>query len=538
MPVKSAAGISRHRRTHLIKLARWDALLTLACFVCGLALYFRTLTPGLLRGDSGEFQTLAYLLGDTHPTGYPIYLVLAKLATFLPLRDIAYRVNLFSALMGALAVAGVYLCGRLLVQYRSLALIGAAALAVSPTFWSQAIIAEIYTAGAACLIFIVLALLWWDRDENPRALFLAGLLGGLSLGVHMSVALLAPAVLLFMLWHWRRGRKMWTTALLGATAGVLLTVLVFWLIDLHNPAANYFNSIIEPSRSSWGLTADEIDGPLERLLFGWRARQFRSFMFADVANVMPEQAADYWQNLPLEMARPLIWLAILGMADLLLRRMRVGALILVGLAIQLAYVFNYAIWDLYVFYIPNYVLIALLSIVGMGTVVDVMATALRRVTSHAQIWGMNYALEGAIALLVLGFAIWPVFHPQREAVLAGKVPFDYDEYPVYDESLQKIAFAAVVNLPENAIVFTDWDMVWPYYYAAHILEGRSDLTFVETYPADDVHGVADSVIEYVAANLDEHPMFFEGREPALLKAGFTFAPARFGPIRLLRVLVD
>ena len=517
---------------------RYDGLLSILCFTLSLALYIRTLAPGLLYGDSGEFQTLAYLLGHTHPTGYPIYLVLAKMATFLPLGDVAYRVNLFSALMGGLTVAGVYLAGRLLVKYRLVAFIGAAALAVSPTYWSQAVIAEVYAAGATFLILIVLVLLWWNRDENPWALFLAGLLGGLSLGVHMSVTLLAPAVVLFMLWHWRRGKKMWMAALLGAATGALLTVLLFWLIDLHNPTANYFNSIIEPSRSAWGLAADEIDGPLERLLFGWSALQFRSFMFADIANVMPEQAADYWQNLPLELARPLIWFAVLGMVDLLIRQARVGVLLLASLAIQLFFLFNYAIWDLYVFYIPSYVLLALLAIAGMGTVIDLGTIALKRVTSHIHILWLNFTLDCAVALLVLGFAVWPVFHPQKETVLTGKVPFNFDEYPVYDENLQKIAFAAVVNFPENAIVFTDWDMVWSYYYVAHILEGRADLTFVETHPADDVEGTADSLLTYVAENLDDHPILFHEREPTLLEAGFNFAPARFGPIRLFRVLVD
>jgi 4-amino-4-deoxy-L-arabinose transferase-like glycosyltransferase len=519
MPLKFT--IATPANSTITKLDRTDLFLALACFVSGLALYIRTLTPGLLPGDSGEFQALSYLLGHTHPTGYPIYLLLAKLVTFLPVGDVALRVNLFSALMGALTVAGVYLAGRLLVKYRVLAVIGAAALAVSPTFWSQAVIAEIYTPGTAFLVFILLALLWWGRGENPWALFLAGLLGGLSLGVHMSVALLAPAVLLFILLHWWRGRKVWTTALLGAAAGVLLTVLVFLLIDLHNPAANYFNSIIEPSRSAWGLAADEIDGPLERLLFGWSALQFRSFMFADVANVMPEQAAAYWKNLPREMGWSLIWLAVLGAADLLIRRTRVGALLLAGLAIQLVCMFNYDIWDLYVFYIPSYVLLALLSVVGMGAVVDVMAALIQKVTSRARIRGLNYALQGLIALQVLVFAVWPVFHPQKDAVIAGEVSFNFDEYPVFEDSLQKIAIAAVVNMPENAIVFTDWDMVWPYYYAAHIMEGRADLVFIETYPADD-----------------DHPILFHEREPTLLEAGFNFAPARFGPIRLFRVLVD
>ena len=520
------------------RLDCYDLLLALACFVASLALYIRTLTPGLLPGDSGEFQTLAYLLGHTHPTGYPVYLVLAKLATFLPLGDVAYRVNLFSATMGALAVAAVYLSGRLLVKYRALAVVGAAVCAVSPTLWSQAVIAEIYTSGAAFLALILLALLWWDQENNPRALFVAGLLGGLSLGVHMSVAMLAPAVLLYLFLHWRRGVKMWTTALLGVISGVLLTVFIFWLIDLINPTANYFNSIIEPSRSAWGLAADEIDGPLERLLFGWSARQFRSFMFADVPGVTSVQAAEYWANLAIELSWVVIALSILGAIALLVRRWRVGIFLLTALVLQLFYFFNYEIWDLYVFYIPSYVLLALLAVAGMGAAADLGTFVLRGRGNPTQIRWRNLGLGIAVALLVLGFAVWPVFRPQKDAVIAWEVPFNFDEYPVYDESWQNFAIAAVVDMPKNAIVFTDWDLVWPYYYAAHILENRRDLTFIETYPADDVDGVADSAVEYAAINLTDHPIFFSERERALLEAGFDFTPVRFGPARLFRVIAE
>lgn len=521
-----------------IELNLYDILLALACFVSALALYARTLTPGLLTGDSGEFQTLAYLLGHTHPTGYPVYLVLAKLATFIPIGDIAYRVNLFSGVMGALAVAAVYLCGRLLVRYRILAVVGTVVMAISTTFWSQAVIAEIYTAGAAFLAFILLALLWWDQKADKRVLFIAGLLGGLSLGVHMSVALLAPVVFLFLLLHWRRGRRMWMAALMGAIFGVILTTFIFWLLDLNNPTANYFNSIIEPSRSSWGLAVDKIDGSLERLLFGWSARQFRSFMFMDIPKVTPVQASEFWANLPTELSWLVVILAVIGIVALLVGRWRVGLLLLSALFMQLFYFFNYEIWDLYVFYIPAYVLLAILAIPGMCALTDLSAVAIGKVVSGSQSRWVDLGVEITIALLVIGYAIWPVFRPQKDAVIAGEVPFNFDEYPAFDENLENFAYAAVLKMPEDAIVFTDWDMVWPYYYVAHIQESRRDLTFIETYPADDVDGLAASVVDYVNTKIADHPIFFSEREQALLEAGYDFTPARLGPARLYRVIAN
>ena len=47
------------------------------------ALYLRTLAPGVLGGDSGEFQFAAWLGGFAHPTGYPLYLLLGYLWTHL-----------------------------------------------------------------------------------------------------------------------------------------------------------------------------------------------------------------------------------------------------------------------------------------------------------------------------------------------------------------------------------------------------------------------------------------------------------------------
>jgi 4-amino-4-deoxy-L-arabinose transferase-like glycosyltransferase len=523
-------------------LDRWDAVLA-AAGLLSLALYVHTLVPGLLPGDSGEFQTMAILLGHTHPTGYPVYLALAKLLSLLPIGEFAWRVNLFSALMAALTVAGVYAAGRLLTGRRAVAAASALALAVSPTFWSQAIIAEVYTPGAAFLIWILVALLWWDATNRPYALFVAGLLGGLSLGVHMSVVLLVPAVLVFVAATLVAKRAAMSiprnlaSALGGALAGLALMFLVFLLLDWNNPTASYFHSVIEPSRSAWGLSAEQIDGPFDRLLFGWSARQFRSFMFADPTAVMPDLAGRYWENLPSELAWPLIVLAGSGALGLLVRRPRAAALLLVALTTQWLCTFNYNIWDLYVFFIPSYVLLAVLAAAGLGVVVDIVG----RLTSR---W-RDYRAWADVVLAVLVFivAVWPIFQPRLDTVRQGSVAFtrdDFEEYPVpsnsSSEDLQALLRPSLADAPENAIIFLDWDMLYPNYYVAHIELGRTDLMFVETYPADDQDSLADSVLEFIATRQTEHPVFVSERLSELSAAGYHLAPLRVGPTRLYRVV--
>jgi hypothetical protein len=524
-------------------LTRWDTLLAAVVGLLSLAFYVRTLVSGLLPGDSGEFQTLAILLGHTHPTGYPVYLALAKLLSLLPIGDIAWRVNLFSAVMAALTVAGVYAAGRLLTACRAVAAASALALAVSPTFWSQAIIAEVYTPGSAFLIWILVALLWWDVTNRPHALFVAGLLGGLSLGVHMSVALLVPAVLVFLAATLVSKRaavsipKSLASALGGAAAGLALMFLIFLLIDWNNPTASYFQSVVEPSRSAWGLSAEQIDGPFDRLLFGWSARQFRSFMFADPTAVMPDLAGRYWGNLPSELAWPLIVLAGIGALGLLVRRPRAAALLLVALTTQWLCTFNYDIWDLYVFFIPSYVLLAVLAAAGLGVMVDIVG----RLTSP---WGDCRAwADVVLAVLVLVVAVWPIFQPRLDTVRQGSVAFtwdDFDDYPVSPnsspEDVQAFLRLSLMDAPPNAIILLDWELLYPSYYVAHVELGRTDLMFVETYPADDQDGLADSVLEFITTRQAEHPVFVSDRLPEVSAAGYYLAPLRIGPTRLYRVV--
>ena len=515
-------------------LEKWDAMIAPA--LGGLALFFygRTVTPGLLSGDGGEFQTLAYLLGNTHPTGYPVYLALARLFTLLPLGEPAYRVNLFSAVLGAIAVSGIFLCGKLLTGYWATSAAGGIALAVSATLWSQSLIAEVYTAGASYVVFTLLALLWWDSNNSKWALFTAGLLGGLSIGVHMSVALLAPAILFFLLLHRDRGWMMWRTAVLGAVSGLATTVLLFLLIEWNNPTASYFNSVIEPSHSAWGYDLGQMDDPLEHLLFSWQGRQFQYLMFSDIETVMPQQAVDYWDNLGHELTMPLIVMAVLGAIWLMLRRFRIAILLLAALILQLFYFFNYEIWDLYVFYIPSYILLTLLAIAGLGALIDICGWGFGKLTGEQQ--AAKAVLDVFLATLVLAFAVWPILKPHWEGLLNGQVAFEFDEYPLYDPNLKLIVAATVAELPENAVVFTDWDKLWPYYYVAFLEQSRTDLTFIETNPADDQDGLARSAVAFVIEKVSDQPIFFEERQFQLEQLeGLNMSPVRIGPTRLFKV---
>ena len=82
---------------------------SLCLFLASLTLYLKTLVPTLYWGDSGEFATTSYFLGIPHQPGYPLYNLLGKLFTYLPVGNVAFRMNIISALFAALTVMAVYL---------------------------------------------------------------------------------------------------------------------------------------------------------------------------------------------------------------------------------------------------------------------------------------------------------------------------------------------------------------------------------------------------------------------------------------------
>lgn len=189
-----------------------------------LPVYLLTLGQTVGRADTFEFQVTIPRLGIVHPTGYPLYLLLTRLFTLLPVGSVAWRANLGTAIYGILALVLVYLLVRQLVGRQLPALFAAVALGLTPTFWSQAVEAEIYTlhalivAGALLLMVRILSVevdtmplaeaeatpqeartSWMSGRRRERLLLLLAFLLGLGLTNHLTTILLLPSAFLTFL---------------------------------------------------------------------------------------------------------------------------------------------------------------------------------------------------------------------------------------------------------------------------------------------------------------------------------------------------
>src|SRR5437773_4847220 len=71
-------------------------------FLVALLLYSWTLAPTVTLTDSGELIVVARGLGIAHPPGVPLWIILAHLASLLPIGNVAQRIKFSSALFAAL----------------------------------------------------------------------------------------------------------------------------------------------------------------------------------------------------------------------------------------------------------------------------------------------------------------------------------------------------------------------------------------------------------------------------------------------------
>ncbi|MBV6465873.1 MAG: hypothetical protein PGMFKBFP_01160 [Anaerolineales bacterium] len=491
-------------------IKRADLLISLAIGILALALYVRTLAPSLLWGDSAEFQTLCATLGMTHPSGYTTHLFICKLFTLIPLKNIAWRANLMSAFFGALAVTETYLIGRLLNGRRAALVSAAALMTLTAGYWWRALVAESYAPAAGFIAGVWLLVLLWSRTGKARYLFAAGLLGGLSVGIHSAVVMTAASVLIYMAACARR-RSAWTAAGAGAALGLALTFAAFLYVDAHDPPSSIYNTVYRPSLSAFGLTASQFDAPLERLFAIFPASHFWSYFFSAAPDAIQTRLAEFASFFP-------PWAAVLtlvGVAALFVRAgwrdglyPLVGFLLIWGLAVTV----SFSIYR--EFYVPAMVFLAAWMGAGASAFLDGLDSLLKRNPAAGR---ARRLVLGAAGLTLVLLPLWDARADLRPAIQKGYPEFVRRDhiYPIFapDKAVQD-ARKVLAQLEPDAILFTDWDKLYSLVYTAQVLKARADVSIHEAF-VNESYTIADSAFDYIDANIERRPVYFTVTTPQL-----------------------
>ncbi len=186
-------------------------------FLIAFGVYLYTISPTVPFWDCGEFISCAYELGVPHPPGTPLMVLIGKMFTYIPFNsEIAWRVNLFSAVTSAGAVAFLYLVFMSILQINGIieeklnrdtiiahiiAISGSMLAAFSFSFWDSAVEAEAYGPSAFIITFLLYMAIYWsqhqDMKQNRRILLFIAYLAVLSMGIHLMPLLVVPGILIF-----------------------------------------------------------------------------------------------------------------------------------------------------------------------------------------------------------------------------------------------------------------------------------------------------------------------------------------------------
>ncbi|HEV3408949.1 MAG TPA: DUF2723 domain-containing protein, partial [Chthoniobacterales bacterium] len=411
------------------------------------------------------------------PPGFPLYVLLAHLATLLPLGNVAVRVHLVSALFGALA-AGILTMvlaellgttstppaakrhaqkkkrgkpdapadqrdGTTRVRLRVLlpAAVAGLLLAFSRTLWSYATIAEVYTLNTFLILAIVFLMLRWRERGDDRLLYGAALLFGLALGVHhVTVALILPALAVFV--YRTAGLRFFASKQLLVAALVSFGALV--LVYSYLPVAAARDPLF-----NWGDPRS-----LREVWWHITGRQYQAFFSFSPAKV-GQQLLEFgalvlrqwsWPWLPLVPA-----LALAGAVRAFRRERTVFWLIALLLLTDVAYAVGYDIAeDKDAYYLPAFV--ALTIAAGLGF----------RWLLQLRLPRVAVPLVASVLCAIAILSNWP-FNNRRHYFVASD----------YVENIQR-------TIAPNGLLLTyDWQVQAPMLYTREIEQRRRDIKVID-----------------------------------------------------------
>jgi len=339
--------------------ARLTMLASLSLFVLTFLVYLKTLAPGVYGFDSAEFATGVYSQGVIHPPGFPLYLLVGKLFTYLPFRDVAYRLNLMSAVCASITIVGLYHVAINIVDNRLSAWVAALLFAISNYFWQMALVAEVYTLFTALVIVDLLVVQQWRKTGSKKFLFAFSFLYGITLTSHTSGILFAPAfawlIIMTPLWH----KSCWKWV------GLMFALFVAGLsIYLYLPIRASTHPLI-----NYTLFYPDVDiGTLSGLWWLISGKAYFNFAFGYT-----------WQELPAEILRFMnyLWRNFLGIGVVfgligVLSLSRKNITFAVGIFLiflaNIVFFINYRVLDKDTMFLPAYLMWAIFIAVGLEAI--------------------------------------------------------------------------------------------------------------------------------------------------------------------------
>jgi hypothetical protein len=425
-----------------------------------MAVYLASLAPGLtwanVGADGGDLIAAAATGGIAHPTGYPLYLLLARLFQFMPIGSLAFRTNLMSAVAAVAAALMVY---GLVTRYLSpslthpvwlAGLAAGLAFGLSPLIWSQAVITEVYTLHSlfvALLLFLSVIPLSAHFTQK-RMDCLLGLIFGLAMGNHLTTLLILPIILFSTIHrkpdsaqgkHWFNTWQLDGGSLLRRLLWMMVGLLVYLVLPLRalsHPPVDWGNPVTLDG-FVWLVSGKLYQGLLLSLNFPFvveRAQTVIALLLEQfgIIGITASLVGLIVFFKPTRLNFYMLWIAVASSA----------------------FAIGYATADAYMYLIPVFLCFAVWIGIGLGRTMEIFS-------KQSRIVGLGIGLALILVLLIQAWKVWP-------AVDAS-----------HDQRAESFGKSVLSIAPAHAIVFANGDeAVFTLWYFQFALRDRTDLAII------------------------------------------------------------
>jgi len=412
------------------------------------AVYSNTISRSVGFIDSGELATVGVTLGIAHPTGYPLFTLLARLFSMIPAADeIIVRMNILSMLCTSLA-AVFFFFFVLELQSKSekkdldgsiiLSAIAALLLAFSSTFWSQSVSVEVYSLHLVLTTLIVLFFVKAVNTGEPRWWYVFAFVTGLAFTNHLTTVLLAPALV-----YWFFAEHGLNKIALRMIFRMAIPFAAGFSVNAYLPVRASQHPLL-----NWGNPQT-----VENIWWHFSGKQFRVWMFSS-SDVAKQQLEYFFSNLQNEFHVITLIIAVIGAVSLLFSNRRVFIFVMVLFVSCVGYSINYDIHDINSYFLLAFIAVVVFVVFGMEWIVRQFKNRTGKTV-----------VTGVFCLV----AILQVIENYRKTDQSSN-------YLVEDYT-----FTILKNLPAHAVVLsTQWDyFVSASYYLQHVKNFRPDVIVLD-----------------------------------------------------------
>lgn len=201
-------------------------IVALAAFAVPAVVFIASASPEPASWDTAELQGVPYILGISHPTGFPFYVLVGYIwSHVIPLGSVAWRMNAMSGVTMGIAAVAAYGIALEFGASTPVALLATLWFAFSQNVWVHAIRAEAQDLAVACSALAIYAFARWMRGAGDAWFAAAFALCGLGMAAHPNALWILPAFVVGAAIAKRRP----SLRLAAASAAVLAAGLMLYL---------------------------------------------------------------------------------------------------------------------------------------------------------------------------------------------------------------------------------------------------------------------------------------------------------------------